>query len=256
MTERPDDLSFASPGPGGATHTGSPAAGAEGRVGPRPTAAGTSRPSGPDGRDVRDVREQAGPAVPADEALGGTPYGERWGAPGGPTPAQRAAARRAARIWVGAVLAAIVVVVGLAAGVSAAVSRAHEQAWAPMTADVAEPTTVNAVQLVLGSCLADAPSSEVVTTVEVVPCTAPHAMQVVGRTDAAPDAVWPGDEVAARRAARACSTDLLGPAGRQSATEGLTFVVWTPSEESWAQGDRTGLCLAVDSGTRSSSLLE
>ncbi|WP_418275146.1 septum formation family protein [Isoptericola jiangsuensis] len=258
MTERPDDLSFASPGPG-APGPGAPGPGAPGPGVPGPGVPGVDPATGPagtaSGSTASGSTAYPGAAAAAPVPPSQVPYGDRWGAPDGPTPAERAAARRRARIWVAGTLGLIVVVVGLAAGVSAAVSGAHERAWAPVPADVDAPRDVNAVQLVLGSCVADLPASDVVTSVEVVPCADPHAAQVVGRTDAAPDAVWPGDDVAARRAATNCSADLLGSQARQAA-DSWSFVVWAPTEESWQDGDRAGLCLAVGSEKATGNLLE
>jgi hypothetical protein len=243
MTERPDDLSFAAPGPGGGTSDADAApVGVSGPPAPGPAGPGPAAPAG------------GWPGATAS-APAPVPYGERWGAPGGPTAAERAQARRRARIWVIGTLALIVLVVGLAAGISALVSRSHERAWEPVPTDVAAPTQANAVQLVLGSCLSSVPASDVPTEVEVVPCADPHAAQVVGRTDSAPDAVWPGDDVVARRAAQSCSAALFGPDAREAGAE-ASFVVWAPTEASWEDGDRAGLCLAVSAAPTSGSLLK
>jgi hypothetical protein len=232
MTERPDEPSFASPGPAVPAGTGPVPAPITG---------------GPDGaRVVPDVVAHPDPAV----------HGGRWGAPGGPTAAERAAARRRARWWVAGVLTAVVLVVGVAAGVSWLVSSARERAWEPVSADVTAPARVNAVQLVLGSCLATVPESSPVTTVDVVPCDDEHRAQVVGRTDSAPEAVWPGEDVLARTAARSCTADLLGPQARGTVPADLTFSVWTPTAESWADGDRAGLCLAASATPLPGDLLE
>lgn len=188
MTERPDEPSFAAPGP----------------TAPEPSAWTVPAPQ----ERVAGARPTVG-AHP-DPAV----HGSRWGAPGGPTAAERAAARRRARWWVAGVLATVVLVVAVAAGVSWLVSSTRERAWEPVTAALSAPAEVNAVQLVLGSCVASAPTASTVTSVEVVPCSVEHRAQVVGRTDSAPDAVWPGVDALARAAARACTPDLLGPQAR------------------------------------------
>jgi hypothetical protein len=133
----------------------------------------------------------------------------------------------------------------------------RERAWEPLPTALTEPTGAYAVQLVLGSCVGELPDDGLVRRVEAVPCDEPHEAQVVGRTDAAPDAVWPGDDAVATRVARTCGPDLLGPDAREAgAADGLRFVVWAPSEQSWADGDRTGLCLAVGAEPRTGSLLD
>ncbi|WP_402462964.1 septum formation family protein [Isoptericola aurantiacus] len=247
MTDRPEDpedLSFATPGPGADPHA-------------RDGVDGTQRPSSAAGahgaRPTADVRPAGdGVAAPVDDPA---VYGARWGAPGGPTPAERAEARRRARRWVAGTLGAIVLVVAVAAGVSSVTTRAHDDAWVPLAADVTEPTTANAVQLVLGSCVAEVPPDAEVGVVQVVPCTSEHSAQVVGRTDSAPDEVWPGDDVVAARAARICTPDLLGPRAA-GAGDGVALVVWAPSEASWEAGDRTGLCVATTTAPATGSLLE
>ncbi|WP_278236225.1 septum formation family protein [Isoptericola sp. AK164] len=242
MTERPeDDLSFASPGPV------TPAAGPDGT----PPVAGTPPAAGTPGATAAGP---TGASVPAPPGRSGD--GTRWGAPGGPTPAERAAARRTARIWVLSVVGLIVLVVAGATGISALTSSAREQAWEPVAADVTAPTTVNAVQLVLGSCLSGASTEGGVGEVEVVPCADPHVAEVVGRTDAASDAIWPGEDVVAARTARGCTAGLLGPQARAEAERSVTFVVWTPTEDAWEAGDRTGLCVAVLDDERTGSLLD
>ncbi|GAA4723803.1 hypothetical protein GCM10023216_11860 [Isoptericola chiayiensis] len=201
-----------------------------------------------------------GPGAPAEPepevtAVGSDAFGARWGAPGGPTPQERAAARRRARLWVASVLGVVALVVGIAAGVSYAVSTGQERAWAPVAALPDAPTTVNAVQLVLGSCLDAPPSSGPVGRVEVVPCADDHDAQVVGRTDAAPREVWPGADAVLARAARMCTPELLGPAAR-AGQDDVSLVVWTPSEDSWSAGDRTSLCVARLTPSATGSLLE
>lgn len=251
VPDSPEDPQFVSPGPGvGPAPAGEPAGGG---------APGTSRADdaapGTIGRPAH--AEGAAGNVPGGAADDPAAFGARWGAPGGPTEEERAAARRRARAWVVSVLLVIVLVVAAAAGGAWLVERTHQRAWEPVAADVDGPRQVNAVQLVLGSCVAELPDGSAVASVEVVPCGDEHAAQVVGRHDSAADEVWPGAETVALRASRACGPDLLGPQAQQAdAGDDLTWVVWTPSEESWAEGDRAGLCLAVGAAPRTGSLLE
>lgn len=142
------------------------------------------------------------------------------------------------------------------AGVAVVTTTAR--AWEPVGADLAAPRDVAAVQLVLGSCVADVPDPGAgadVASVRAVPCADPHTAQVVARTDMADDEPWPGAERVAARTARVCGPQELGAAAQDGADD-LAFVVWTPSEASWAQGDRTGLCLAVAGAPRTGSLLD
>ncbi|GAA1719493.1 hypothetical protein GCM10009809_14120 [Isoptericola hypogeus] len=224
---------------------------------PEPDASGSAGPDGPTFASptppgalptagLDDVRLPP----PADDSPtaarpndGATPSGA------GPAPTRRPR-RRAATLAAGGLVAALLVATGVALGVDAA----RDGAWAPVSADVTEPREVNAVQLVLGSCVADLPADGPVGRVLVVPCTDRHEAQVVGRSDAEPGAVWPGADDAAAGSARTCGPALLGPEGREEA-DALRFVVWAPTEASWEAGDRAGLCLAAATSARSGSLL-
>ncbi len=107
-----------------------------------------------------------------------------------------------------------------------------------LPADVAEPTDAHAVQLVTGNCLAELPADGRVDRVRVVPCADRHAAQVVTSYDFG-DAPWPGTDAAAQRVAAAC--DLTD----DERAAGAHMVAWAPTRDSWARGDRTGLCLVV-----------
>lgn len=116
-----------------------------------------------------------------------------------------------------------------------------DEARTPLAGDVAAPATVHARQLVLGSCLDALPPDGEVARVRVVPCAQEHRAQVVARTDFGPQETWPGADAAAARVASVCGPETLGP----DVPEDLVRVVWAPSEASWRDGDRTGLCLAA-----------
>ncbi|SKC76095.1 septum formation family protein [Krasilnikoviella flava] len=191
----------------------------------------------------------------ADLGLPGTaPPPEGPARPGGagtgarPTGADRARSRRlAVRTGVGIIAVAVV-----GGAVALGVTAARDRARTPVPAAVPGPQEVNAVQLVLGSCLRDLPAGDV-GRVTVVPCDDEHAAQVVGRTDSAAGAVWPGQDALVRTVSATCGPELLGAASRDA--EGVTFVVLTPSEAGWESGDRTGLCLATTVSPGSVDLL-
>ncbi len=126
---------------------------------------------------------------------------------------------------------------------------------APLAGDVAAPQSAHARQLVLGSCLADLPPAGEVADVDVVPCADEHHAQVVARTDFAADSVWPGQAAADARVARVCTAEVLGE-GADADADALTLWVWAPSEASWDDGDRTGLCLAASDEPLTGSLLD
>ncbi|WP_282944921.1 DUF4190 domain-containing protein [Cellulomonas endometrii] len=119
----------------------------------------------------------------------------------------------------------------------------------PLPPDVAAPVDARAVQLVTGNCLAELPEDGPVDRLRVVPCADEHAAQVVSAYEFGADAAWPGAAEAAARVAAGC--DLT--AAEQE--RGLTMVAWSPTERSWAAGDRTGLCVAVTAEPGTGSLL-
>lgn len=120
----------------------------------------------------------------------------------------------------------------------------------PLALDVAEPRPVLASRLVTGHCLSRLPPDGEVGRVEVVPCERRHAAEVISQYRFAPDAVWPGQQGADARIARACQ---LTPA---EVAAGVGLVTWAPTARSWDDGDRTGLCVAHRDGGLTGSLLD
>jgi len=139
--------------------------------------------------------------------------------------------------------------VALAVGVTAVVLTALGTRSLP--ADVPAARDARAQQLVTGNCLASLPANGPVGSVRVVPCADPHEAQVVTEFSFAANAVWPGQQAADARVARACVLD------DDEIAEGVRTVTWSPTERSWADGDRVGLCLAVvDGGGVTGSFLD
>ncbi|MGE9364978.1 septum formation family protein [Isoptericola nanjingensis] len=198
-------------------------------------------------------------ALPADGLTGlglpGTGDDDAAPAPGDAvpgTPRAGVAGRVRARRVAGRAAVAVVALAVVGGAVAIGVATAHARATAPVPAAVTGAREVNAAQLVLGSCLRELPPGDV-GRVTVVPCASEHGAQVVGRTDSAAGAVWPGHDALVRKASADCGPGLLGAAGRED--EGPTFVVLTPSEDGWAAGDRTGLCVAVSAAPGTADLL-
>ncbi|MGV8966371.1 MAG: DUF4190 domain-containing protein [Cellulomonas sp.] len=135
-----------------------------------------------------------------------------------------------AGIAVGAATAVVAIALGAIAVNAVLGSR-------PLAADVDAPRDVHARQLVTGNCLDPLPDNGEVDAVRVVPCAAPHAAQVISQYEFASDAVWPGQAAADRRVATAC--EISGA----DTDAGLAPITWAPTEQSWSNGDRTGLCL-------------
>ena len=106
----------------------------------------------------------------------------------------------------GAVLGAVGTI-ALVVGVTIAVLTTL--ATRPLPADVPAARDARAQQLVTGNCVLSVPDDGPVDTVRVVPCADPHEAQVVTEFTFATDAVWPGQQSADARVARACVLDAL-----------------------------------------------
>lgn len=160
----------------------------------------------------------------------------------------RVPARRGRGLAVaGTVLGVVGTVVGAALVAFVAVTTVTSR---PLPPDVTEPVDARAVQLVTGSCLETLPPDGEVDRVRVVPCADPHAAQVLTDYRFDRGARWPGAEEAAAAVAAACT---LTP---DEVAQGLRVVAWSPTEASWRQGDRTGLCVGVLPDPVTGSLLD
>jgi len=139
-------------------------------------------------------------------------------------------------------LAALGLVVGVVFGVRFWLDRR------PLgTVDAA--TTVAASRLTTGHCLQDLPADGDVSRVTVVPCSAPHAAEVVAAQNL-PAGPWPGQTDVDGTLARWCEMDSA------EGEAGFRPVVWSPSARGWGQGDRTGLCIAaLTDGTATGSFI-
>lgn len=233
-----DDDLFAPPG--------GPAGPRQGAVPPPPPAPGDSIPApadpgfaagtyyAPGWRPERPrVEPLAVASVPAGVVLG--PVGVGLG--GAALSRVRTRGTRGRGLAVAGMVVGAVVTVGWALGAFA--WWQGDQARTPLAGDVDAPRTVTARQLVLGTCLDELPPDGEVSSVRAVPCADEHRAQVVARTDFGAAEVWPGQAAADRRVARVCTPETLG----QDVPEGVELVVWSPTEASWRDGDRTGLCL-------------
>ncbi|MDN4610409.1 septum formation family protein [Arthrobacter burdickii] len=115
---------------------------------------------------------------------------------------------------------------------------------------------VDPSSLAAGECLAD--FTEVTEDAVRVDCSEPHNAQLLASEEYPEDAEFPGREQLDLRAEAACAT-ASADVNPDVVTEDLqvTLLRATPTEETWADGDRRVDCFAVigNSGTVSQSLL-
>jgi len=105
----------------------------------------------------------------------------------------------------------------------------------PVGPDVDGPIDVHVRQLTVGSCVRTVPSGGT-DEVTVVPCGSEHEARVVSQY-AFDDDRWPGAQAVRDRVAGSCILSA------DEAASGVRAVALVPTEGSWRQGDRQGLCL-------------
>ncbi len=107
--------------------------------------------------------------------------------------------------------------------------------------------------LEVGDCMNSPPEfdplseeMQVILAMETVPCTSPHDMEAVARTNhvAAPDAPYPGDDEVGLSGLAACRGPTDRYIGRPIFESGLGLSVLQPTADSWAIGDRSFVCMA------------
>ena len=155
-------------------------------------------------------------------------YAPGWQQPVGPPPPRRP--------W-GKILMAAVLALVLRVGAAAAVPTLLRQIALRPLGEVTAPTEAGPRQLRPGHCVQTLPADGELSTVAVVPCDQPHEAEVIA-LHTFDDGPWPGPREVARDAAAGCEMDAA------QAALGAEPVVWSPTQGSWAQGDRLGTCLA------------
>ena len=106
-------------------------------------------------------------------------------------------------------------------------------------AKVGETGPLSAVQVVPGMCLSEIGADGNVQDTEVVRCDQPHHAEIFTQLNFAL-AKHPGVDEVNAQALEYCGERLPGVL-----PDDASWVVWTPSEQSWARGDRVALCIAV-----------
>lgn len=105
--------------------------------------------------------------------------------------------------------------------------------------------TVDAVDLVVGTCILDDSSASTVTSVQSVDCADPHDAEVFASILLA-DGDFPGAETVAQAGIDQCAQQFAAFIGIPFASSTLTYEYYAPSAETWAAGDRALLCLVRD----------
>ena len=166
---------------------------------------------------------------------------------------------RASRAWifpvVGAGLAAIALVIwaGLEVG--------HRIGASDITVTDASVQTINAIQVAPGTCLETLPSDGPVATVDAADCAVPHEAEAVADYTFTGDE-WPGRDVVVSGLLDFCGSFVQpGYSGSPMfhATDwdaGLRWVAWAPTERSWGDDQRTGVCVVYRQGMIEGSFID
>lgn len=135
--------------------------------------------------------------------------------------------------WALAVVAAVVIV-------GCAPERDDE------TGELAESGDVGVFDLKVGDCLADFEDGAELSSINAAPCSEPHSDEIYAE-GSIPDAdEFPGTEAIETAAQDICLSEYQAFVGRSYDDSVLDIGYLTPTEDSWAEGDRAVLCTIFD----------
>ncbi|PRX92558.1 septum formation family protein [Allonocardiopsis opalescens] len=119
---------------------------------------------------------------------------------------------------------------------------------------IAESGDADVFSIAVGDCMNDTTGTEV-TEVPVVPCEEPHDNEVYASI-MMEDGDYPGDEAVSTQADEGCTAEFETFIGVPYAESEIYLSTLTPTEQSWASGDREILCLAYDPAGQTTGTLE
>ncbi len=97
----------------------------------------------------------------------------------------------------------------------------------------------------VGDCIDDTDLGEVVTTLPIVPCADEHTGEVYAESTLSGD-TFPGEDAVATQSDEACYAEFAGFVGLEYESSVLNYYPFTPTADSWAQGDRLVSCVVYD----------
>ena len=113
------------------------------------------------------------------------------------------------------------------------------------TAPLAACSDSSVMHMRVGQCilLPEDKSATTATTIDKTSCTREHAAEV-GAGASAPDGEFPGAEALNRQAEPECMSAVDAYVGSDYLTSSLDATWMLPTKDSWAQNDRSIVCLA------------
>jgi len=150
-----------------------------------------------------------------------------------------------AKIWIAVGAATLVLILVGVIGVSWGRSIGTAT---PIITDL-DGELINAIQAEPGICLEQIPGDGSVAQVNAMPCSAPHRAEVVASYAFSGDA-FPGRDQVAAELMGYCG-DVIQP-GFDAASmfqlndwnDGVRWVAWAPTADSWSFGEKEGVCVA------------
>jgi hypothetical protein len=159
-----------------------------------------------------------------------------------------------AGIIVGAVLFVISIIVAIT---ETNLSSGTDSATVAPTPDPdesdADPTQTDVYSIVVGDCLDDQSSTEVLE-VPLVDCAAPHDFEVYTDFAIAGD-TFPGQDELDEQADTGCFDAFEPFVGTSYEESQLEYTYYAPTESSWTAGDRLISCMILDPAGKSSGTL-
>lgn len=123
---------------------------------------------------------------------------------------------------------------------------------------LASCSSASVLDVKVGDCV-QLPTTSQATTISRTACTSPHEAEVSALVptqvqDA--DAAFPGEQALSAQAESACVDSFADYVGRPYVSSDLDVTWLTPTQTSWAEGDRSIVCLvhAMDTQTLTSSV--
>ena len=132
----------------------------------------------------------------------------------------------------------VVIVVGVAVAITAQPDRSP-------SGQVTQPGRLSVQDVKTGDCIKNFDEGRV-ARLDAVPCTQPHAAEVIGEFDL-PSGSYPGESAITDQAESRC-TDMVPSELANSSRTDLGVAYLYPQASNWAVGDRTVQCMVASDG--------
>lgn len=110
---------------------------------------------------------------------------------------------------------------------------------------ITEEGDLDAWSIAVGDCLLEPQMVDgEFSDIAAVPCGEAHDYEAIHVFDIADEVVFPGEEKTSELAGEGCLAEFDAAIGAAYADSTLDFTIFTPTLESWAQGDREVVCVA------------